>query len=49
VEERAVPFNAKVGYIELAADVAGSGALDLDDARTEVSQAHGGGWPREEL
>ena len=42
VEERAVTLDAEVGDIQLPADVAGAGTLDLDHARAKVREAHGG-------
>jgi hypothetical protein len=49
VKQRAVTLDAQIRNIELAADIAGAGALDLDGACAEVCQAHGGGGTGEEL
>src|SRR5262249_16200679 len=49
VKQRAVAVQFKVCDIKLSADVAGAGALNLDDPGAEVGQAHRRARPGQEL
>jgi len=49
VKERGVAVEREIGDIELAAEIARTGALDLDDASAKVGHTQAGGGAGEEL